>query len=214
MKCLSLQEINSIAADYIYFKKVVGKYKSKPLQKAFKTFQNECMRKLEYLVLMKVYRYKNFSNYKDLKQDAYEALLSSLDTFDPDKGSFGWWSSQYIKTKVSRAANAHSTIRYPMHKAKKDAPYKLNYIPESIDDSLSPFKRIELSERCENINKVLNELSNEHRMVLNMTFGCNNSRKYSVSKIIKMLGITRSRYAKLLLDAKKEIKKHFERINA
>jgi RNA polymerase sigma factor (sigma-70 family) len=173
----------------------------------FDNYKNYCMKILSPLVLRRVCKYKNFSNYEDLKQDGFEALLLALNTYDPDKGAFTWWAGHYIKTRVSRAANTHSTIRFPLQKTKEFIPHKESYEPIVIDKGLSPLKNAEEAENKRALKNAMESLSKRHRAVINMTFGLNNTRPKSVNDIAKTLSITHSEYLKLMRESKKKMKK-------
>ena len=143
MRSLTTQEIDTLAENYICFRDVAKKYQSPPIIAAFKNYEEHCVKKLGRLVDQKVRKYKKFSNYIDLRQDGLEALLLAFNTFDPKKGSFAWWADKYISTRIYRAANAHSTIRYPIEKAKKFMPYKTNCIPVIVDSTQNPAEKVE-----------------------------------------------------------------------
>ena len=130
----------------------------------------------------------------------------AFNTFDPDKGSFSWWADKYISTRISRAANAHSTIRFPIKKAKELKPYKTNTIPIIIDEGASPCQSAEDSENSVNINNAINNLSDSHRNVVNMTYGFNGVRERTVGIMLKDLDLTRQQYTKLLREAKEQIR--------
>lgn len=100
--------------------------KPRSLLKEYREKKEICWEGFDYLVLLKAKKYKIFPNYPDLVQEGRIALLASLETFDPKKGSFTWWANQYIKTKLSREANKHSTMRVPMKMARTFSPQKIS----------------------------------------------------------------------------------------
>jgi RNA polymerase sigma factor (sigma-70 family) len=212
MKYLTSQEIDCVATDYICFKKLIDDSDSEELRYIFKGFQNRCIEKLESLVTTKVGKYRKFSNYLDLKQDGLEALLAALGTYKPEKGCFKWWADRYIKTRISRSANAHSTIRYPMSKAKQNTPYKTNNIPVIIDISSSPLSEVETSSINAHLHKAINTLSEEHKTIVTMTYGLEGVRPQSVKNILELLHITRAKYVKLLKESRNKVKGYFVRL--
>jgi RNA polymerase sigma factor (sigma-70 family) len=204
MKRLSQEEIDVISRKYLTLKN-----KSNPSEddvKEFKAYQNFCMGKFAYLVKMRSAKYRKFSNHPDLEQDGFEALILAFNTFDPDKGSFSWWADKYISTRISRAANAHSTIRYPIKKAKEIKPYKTSTIPIMIDEGPDPALAAEVSENSVNINRAIDSLPASHKSVVNMTYGFNGFRARTVGTVMVDLKITRSEYTKLLREAKEQIR--------
>ena len=102
-----------------------------------------CMAKFKYLVTMKTGRYKVFSNYDDLNQEGFEALIKSMNNYDKNKGSFFWWAHKYIDTRISRSANLHTTIRFPLKVAKNNTPHKETLMPTLIEEKYCPDKELE-----------------------------------------------------------------------
>ncbi len=174
--------------------------------KKFKIYQDYCMDKFGYMVKNKAAKYRKFSNHPDLEQDGFEALIHSFNTFDPDKGCFSWWAEKYIGTKISRAANAHSTIRFPIKKAKELKPYKVSTIPIIVDGRADPCQSAEDSENNMNINNAIKSLSDSHRDVVNMTYGFNGVRERTVGVVLRDLDINRLQYTRLLREAKEQIR--------
>jgi RNA polymerase sigma factor (sigma-70 family) len=207
MKRLTNEEFNELAAKYLELKARAEKTESDDDIKAYKAYQNECITKLRSLVLRRVAKYKKFSNYPDLEQDGFEALLMSFNTYNPEKGPFSYWADQYIKTRVCRAANAHSTIRVPIKKARDVKPYKTSTMPIMEDTGKDPFESLEEQESCISLMSVVDELPSEQRDVVTMTYGLNGSRPNTAGNVMERLSISRQQYTKLLTQAKTTIKK-------
>lgn len=221
MKRLTIEEIDELAKEYLeLWNKAIGSVDDEvrikadmslegPEEdiKAYRAFQNEFFTKLRYVALRWVAKYKKFSNYPDLEQEAFEALLMSLDTYKPGEGHFKYWADWYIKTRVSRAANAHSTIRVPIKKARDVKPYKTNSIPVMEDPGKNPFENFEQQESCISLMSVVAELPQEQRDVIMMTYGLNGSRPNTAGNVMEYLSISRPQYTKLLTQAKATIKK-------
>ncbi|MDP2685252.1 MAG: sigma-70 family RNA polymerase sigma factor [bacterium] len=203
MKRLSHEEIDLISRTYLNFKEKSNN-STQDLER-FKDYQNFSINKLAYLVKFRAARYGKFPNYPDLVQDGYEALIRAFDTFDPDKGSFSWWADKYIGTKISRAANAHSTIRFPIKKAKALKPYKTSTMPVLIDDAPDPLLFVETGEKNNNLKAAIDNLSDAHQNVVNMTYGFDGIKR-SVSVVLKDLDISKPQYLKILREAKEQIK--------
>lgn len=206
MKRLSNEEIDEIAVKYLNYKHKANDGSEEDL-KRFHAYQNIAAHKLKFLVINRVSKYRKFSNYIDLEQDGFEALMLAFNTYDPKKGSFGWWANKYIATRVSRAANAHSTIRFPMKKAREMKPYKTSVFPLMIDEH-SPVDAVEAGKNVVNISEAINKLSENHQKIINMTYGLNNFEECSINGVMKELSISRQQYSKLLNEAQDKIKKH------
>lgn len=156
-----------------------------------KRHEQICMEKFRYLVTMKTGRYKAFSNYEDLNQEGFEALIKSMNNYNPKKGSFFWWAHKYIDTRISRSANLHTTIRYPLKVAKAHTPHKESIMPLMIEERHCPDKELEESQSTQAIQSAISKLSNEQREVINLAFGFDGDKPMSINKICKKLSISR-----------------------
>lgn len=209
---LTQEEIDEIAAKYIELREKANGGEQKDIFR-FEAYQNTCVQKLYSLIVHHTRKYKRFSNHIDLEQDGFEALINALSTFDPIKGSFAWWANRYIKTRVQRKANAHSTIKFPIKKARDVKPYKISTMPIRMDPGLTPLEEIERLEDIENINQAMQSLTDSQRLIINMKYGFNGMRECPVGMILKELSISRQQYSKLLCEAENQIKKHLLRID-
>jgi len=102
-----------------------------------------CIEKFKYLVTMKTGKYKSFNNFDDLNQEGYLGLVTAMKNYNPSLGSFFWWAHKYIDTRISRSANLHTTIRYPLKVAKNTPPHKETIMPIIIEERYCPDKQLE-----------------------------------------------------------------------
>ena len=204
----SKEDVDEVAIRYIEATERLENTSSKNEISEIREFQNDCIIKLKHLVTMRSNKYKRFSNHPDLEQDGFEALLLALRTFDPKKGIFGWWADKYISTRISRSANAHSTIRFPLKVAREMRPFKTNVIPTIIDKDPSALDNVESAEMREIISNAIKNLPQKNQQVINMTFGFNGTRSHTISLVLKNLSISRSQYIKLMQESKESIKQH------
>jgi len=200
-------ETNKIAIEFLRLKKLVDKNPDniKAVRK-YKKFQNYCANKLAHLVNVRVSRYRKFSNYSDLRQDGFEALLLAFETYKPKKGDFTWWATKYISTRISRAANAHSTIRFPLKKAKEMQPYKTNTLPVLVDRNKNPCQHVEATQKYNVIMDAINELPETQRQVILMHHEFDGGKNCSISKISNCLKISRNTCQQLLEEAEGSLK--------
>lgn len=211
MSSLTPGEINEIARKFITLKK-----KARPGTKAerkFKVYQNYCASKLAPLVYCKTSKYRKFSNHPDLQQDGFEALMLAFETYDPDKGDFTWWASKYINTRVSRAANAHSTIRFPLKKAKELQPYKTSTMPILVDPKMSPLEDVERAQESNVVQRAIAKLPAQQKQIILMhyDFVVGKKKSNSISKISQELKISRPTCVKLLDEAEKSLRKNLQK---
>src|SRR5574338_31236 len=156
-----------------------------------KRHETICMDKFRYLVTMKTGRYKAFSNYEDLNQEGFEALIKAMNNYNPKKGSFFWWAHKYIDTRISRSANLHTTIRFPLKVAKANTPHKESVMPLLIEERYCPDKELEEIQTTQSIQGAISKLTNEQREVINLAFGFDGDKPMSINKICKKLSISR-----------------------
>ncbi len=157
----------------------------------FKKHENLCISKFRYLVTMKTGRYKQFSNYDDLNQEGFEALIKSMKNYNPDKGVFFWWAHKYIDTRISRSANLHTTIRYPLKVAKLNVPHKETLMPTLIEERYCPDKELENSQAFCAMQNALSSLTEEQQEIINLAYGFIGDKPMSINKICKKMNISR-----------------------
>ncbi len=197
------EELDNLACELIRQRKI--KRRSKKSIEKFAKFQNYCIERFKYLVVSKLYRYRQFSNYQDLEQDGYEALLLALRTYNPDKGSFTWWADKYISTRISRAANTHSTIRFPLKKAKELKPFKTTVIPIIVDGRPNASESFDRTETSDVIRNAVKQLPEEHQQVVSLIYGLH-GKQHSIVSTIKVLSISRPHCIKILEEARARLK--------
>lgn len=156
-----------------------------------KKHESICMDKFRYLVTMKTGRYKAFSNYDDLNQEGFEALIKAMNNYNPKKGSFFWWAHKYIDTRISRSANLHTTIRYPLKVAKASTPHKESVMPVLIEERYCPDKELEENQNIAAIQGAISKLTNEQKEIISLAFGFDGDKPMSINKICKKLSISR-----------------------
>ncbi len=180
------------------------------LNSKVKAHEKICIEKFKYLITMKTGRYKAFSNYEDLNQEGYEALVKAMNNYDPKRGSFFWWAHRYIDTRISRSANLHTTIRYPLKVAKDNAPHKEAVMPLLIEENYCPDKQLEFYQSSYAIQDVLSLLSDEQKNIINLAYGFDGDKPMSINKICKKLNISRSVCIKVMDAAISIMKEHIK----
>lgn len=201
------QEAQELVTKYKRLKKSAESDESVKLE--LKKHESICISKLKYLVTMKVGKYKNFNNYEDLIQEGYEALLKGIKTYESSKGSVFWWLHKYIDTRISRSANLHTTIRYPLKVAKQQAPYKEFNMPNLIEEIDCPDKKLEEHQSIQLINNNLKYLSEKQKEILSLAFGFND-KICSINKIAKKTNLSRSAVLKEYKAALNTLKEHIK----
>lgn len=175
-----------------------------------KRHEQICIEKFKYLVTMKTGRYKAFSNYEDLNQEGFEALIKAMKTFNPKKGCFFAWAHNYIGTRISRSANLHTTIRFPLKVAKANTPHKESVMPVMIEERFCPDKEMEASQTNQAISNALASLTKEQQEVINLAYGFDGDKPMSINKICKKLSISRLSCIKTINSALSSMKENIK----
>ena len=186
-------------------KKKIGR--SDEDKQRYHEYESHCIDELKYFVENKARKYQRFLNHSDLTQDGFEALLKAVRTFKltdaegRSKGSFFFWAGLFVNTKLSRSANNHTVIRYPMHIAKVTKPFKTDALPVMIDTGPSPEKACEQAERDLAIQQALKCLSRRQKEIVNLAYGFDNDRAMSINKICEKKKISRTKCLRVLNSA-------------
>lgn len=209
---VNVNRINNLLNDMVVLRNKCKKSKNINLKKELEDIQSECTKELEYLVDARTRKYRGFANYDDLRQDGRMALYRALQTYKPEKGDFFWWANKYIKTKISREANRHSTIKVPLKQAKQVQPYKVSQLPIIIDGEPNALDHIAKDEAITLVRSAVEKLPEDQRKVIILHYelsGGSDSRRdfYSIGKICDRLNISRMSCIKLLAEAKKTLKR-------
>jgi len=195
---LTEQEAQNLMAKLCDLREQVKDSNDPKLINDLKKHDKICMDSFRYLVTMKTGRYKVFSNYEDLNQEGFEALVKSMNNYNPKKGSFFWWAHKYIDTRISRSANLHTTIRYPLKVAKAQTPHKEAIMPLQIEERYCPDKELEECQAIQAIHNAVNLLSQEQKEVINLAYGFDGNKSMSINKICKKLSISRLSCIKII----------------
>lgn len=205
---MSITEANKIIKKYV---KLRERLKLEPTNKRlkadFKTYEQQCLHKFKYLVLMKASKYKHFNNYEDLLQEGMEALTKALSTYEPTKGNCFWWLHKYIDTRIARCANLHTAIRFPLQYTKTVKPYRVSHMPALIDQGADPYDILERKEELSDINSNLSDLTSPQKQIVNMLFGMDGGKPQSIAKVCKNLNMTRPICLKMIEQAVSILKK-------
>ena len=198
---LTEQEANDLMNKWIDLKCQLQTSNEPKLLREFEKHNRLCVEKFRYLITMKTGRYKAFSNYEDLNQEGYEALIKAMKTFKPNKGSFFAWAHNYIGTRISRSANLHTTIRFPLKVAKANTPHKESVMPLLIEERYCPDKEVEDSQMNHAIHDAISVLPKEQQEIISLAYGFDGDKPMSINKICKKVGISRLNCIKLINNA-------------
>ena len=116
---LNKETANQLLSELRKYESIYRQNPSPKNKRALSIHENLCVKKFSYIVKFGAKKYKNYSNYQDLLQEGYIALVSALKTYNEEKGDIFWWCHKYIDTKICRKANKHFVVDVPLAKAKR-----------------------------------------------------------------------------------------------
>jgi RNA polymerase sigma factor (sigma-70 family) len=211
MKQLTAEEIDKLALQFCDIK---SKYEQNALSKnLFSKECNVCINKLSYLVYNRTNRYRKFSNYEDLVQEGFEGLMSALKNFDPSKGNFVGWANKYIGTKVSRAANNHSSLRIPIKKAGDMKPMKFSIVfADGLEfflekNGVTSYSKMNFDDVDEFVKKEISSFNPKNALILTeLYFGNHKTKDDCQNKICSLLNINKQACVKLMVEAEASFK--------
>jgi hypothetical protein len=129
----------------------------------------------------------------------------ALNTFKPNRSSFTWWADKYISTRLSRSANAHSTVRVPIKHAKESKPLKSSIIPLIIDDR-NGYSELEMKDVQKRVNEAVNKLPDINKKIISMLYGLNGIRQYNITQLCEKFSLNKSESMRLVNESKKKLK--------
>jgi RNA polymerase sigma factor (sigma-70 family) len=206
---ISMKEAQDLIGKFILLRNKIKSKNSRDLQ-AFKEHERLCIEKFQYLVSMRTEKYRGFSNYDDLNQEGYEALIKAMKNYNIKRGNFFWWAHKYIATRISRSANLHTTIRYPLKYAKTNTPHRETILPLLIEYRFCPDKDLENVELSKIVSDSLKHLNRQQRKVMKLIFGLTGDKPYSVNKICKKMNISRIRCLQTIDTSMDILKQHIK----
>lgn len=207
---LTEQEAHDLMTQFIDLRTQAKDSNDPKIQIQLKNHEQICMEKFRYLITMKTGRYKAFSNYEDLNQEGFEALIKAMKTYNPKKGSFFAWAHNYIGTRISRSANLHTTIRFPLKVAKANTPHKESVMPVQIEERFCPDKELEENQTSRAVHTAFKNLSPLQKEVVNLAYGFDGEKPISINKICKKMNISRLSCVKMINGALSSMKENIK----
>lgn len=205
---LTKDEAQTLMINLVALRKKAAETKSLTDKRAVEQQEKLCIEKFEYIVYMNTNKYKAFSNYEDLNQEGMFGLVAAMKNYNPKKGSFFWWSNRYVQTRIARAANLHSTIRFPLVVAKKMMPKKEMNLPLLIDNAHRPDTECENMETKVKIESAMEKLTEDQKNIITLAYGIDGDKPMSINKLCKKLGITRTKCINKIDEAMRVMKEH------
>ena len=206
---LSIEEADKLINQYVKLKQKIAIEPTDDLMIQFRKHQTLCVQKFRYIVLMRTSRYKNFNNYDDLNQEGLEALVKALNSYNPVKrGNVFWWIHKYVDTRISRCANLHTAIRFPLKYAKANVPFRESVLPLLVDTNSNAHDLLEERELLGVVKNNLGRLSGEQQEAVKMLFGIDAIAPKSFASVCRELKISRLNCKQILGEVADILKEH------
>ena len=198
---LSIQESQQLMEKLLKLRQQAKDTKAKNDVTAYDRQLATCIASFQYLIRMRTGKYKSFSNYEDLNQEGQEALLKAMKTYNPSKGKWFSWAHYYIATRISRSANRHTVIHYPLKFAKETTPHKEAVMPVQIEELNCPNIAIETEQIAAAVQETLTCLSDDHAQIIRLHYGLNGGEPMSINKLCQTFKLSRAACLKIVNDA-------------
>jgi len=205
---ISIEEAQNLMMTLIQLRNKSEETKSQTDIAEYKKHEQICIDKFFYLISMRTNKYKGFSNYEDLNQEGLEVLVRAMNNYDPSKGNFFWWAHKYIETRITRSANTHTVIRYPLKFAKANVPHRETKMPELKEEKNIPETLTEDLEITKVIGSAMDHLNEEQKKIVNLVFGVDGDKPLSISKVCKKMKLSRFYCMKMIDGALDVLKKN------
>lgn len=160
---------------------------------------NECLRKLDFLVIMFCRKYVSFDNYEDLLQDGRIALMKAIDTYKIGSSNFYYWSKRYISTRVARRANKHSTINISLKDSKNTRPIKVSM--PNMRSSIDVHDDVSYMEHRDMLYNIVDTLPDPQKEAIGLKL----RGGYTLSEISSTMKLSKNECSRLIASAETNI---------
>ncbi len=210
LKPIDHEKIDSLAQNFIALQNTNPTNLSFKDKRVLEKAKNDCLQDLSFLVEQRTGRYKQFSNYSDLQQEGRIAILNALKSYKPSKGHFFTWMLYYVKTKIFRQANAHSTIRVPMGIAKDTKPHKVSEFPHLSDERVDLDFLLSQKEREENLLQTISILDSTEQELLIQSYGLFSQGLVPQKEIQEKFNLSLEEYKKKMTRIKRFLRENLK----
>jgi len=169
--------------------------------------QDEIIQKLSFLVYNQAKQYRNFPNYEDLVQEGFIGLLKAVRRFKWERfPNFFVFSDQWIRHYIKRAASRFDIVYSP----NKDRVVYAEPDENEIDPEEIPDEIVFAQERRENISRILGELPEQDRKIVQKIFGLDGEQPQTLREIGPQFDLTHERIRQIKENVLSKLKKNQE----
>lgn len=147
---------------------------------------------MSFLVRYKTKPYKNFPNYEDLVQEGLIGLIKAVQRFECDRyPNFFKFSEQWIVNFIKRSASKFDVVYNPSReRVVYSEPADLDIEEET---EISPEELFLEQERKNTINKVLSDLPDRDKEIVQRIFGIGGFKPQTLREIGPLYNLTYER---------------------
>lgn len=159
--------------------------------------QAEFVRRLSYMVQARIKRYRKQPYYDDLLQEGKLGLVKAMIDFDPLRGvNFFKFATWHIQNRIG------SFIRWNKRNAGQSLPQNDQYMSDCSPD---PQEQLEAEEKCKLVMKVVEQLPEVDKAVVNMRYGIGGTR-HTLEQLGSRFSVSRQRIQQIEVRAIARIK--------
>ena len=172
---------------------------------------NKIVEGLSFLVYNGAKSYRRFSNYEDLVQEGYIGLLKAVRKFEHARfPNFFVYAEQWIRHRIKNAASRFDIVYNPN---KQRVVYSSD-LGDNVEEEaeITPEDIFFELEKCENINKVLNEFPEREREIVKRIFGLDDHSPQTLREIGPDFNVTYERVRQIKNNVISKLRKN-QRLN-
>jgi len=139
-------------------------------------------------------KFKNKNVNETLIAETAEIINNETKKSKPrsNENSYFKWAHDYIRTRLSRKANTHTAVRYPLKFTKKYTPTKESFMPDLVDKQGSPEKLLENAELSSILYEAMDKLSPIQKNVISLMYGFTGDKKLTHMEVCNEINLPKN----------------------
>lgn len=206
-----MRENFSILENLINLKKQKELTKNKcDCRKYNKAFDN-AMSRFGYIVDRHSFKYRNFPNYQDIKQEGNIGLAFAIEKFNPERSkNFFKLANWYIRTRIKRSANKHCVVNIPLTYEDKIIINRIQDLGLIMENRETPLDHFEKQDLLFRLNKAIDSLKEPYKTAIclyhGISIGNDKPKKLTIKRISKILQMEEENVEEIINEGYKILK--------